>query len=114
MPRRKPAPEIPPPEHLSNRAQQLWRDIVPRRARSPERLALLEVALQAYDRLQQCRELLAGGELLEKAEGSKMAHANPALKLEKEARAQFVKCWTALKLEFSFDVDNARIGGDEL
>lgn len=43
--------EVPgPPPHLSERAQALWREVVPRRAVSPERLALLQVALEALER----------------------------------------------------------------
>jgi hypothetical protein len=98
-----------PPEHLSERSRELWRHLVGRRVKSPERLVLLRMALEVLDEADSAREALAAGELLEKAEGSKMAHANPLLAVERQARAQFAKLWKTLALDFDSGLDG---GGD--
>lgn len=103
MPRRRPAPEA--PSHLSERSRELWREIVPRRAKSPERLTMLTVALEALDRLDQCRALLADEPLVSQDDDSKMPHAHPALRLEREARQTFTRLWIALGLDWWQELD---------
>ena len=95
-----------PPDHLSDSSRALWREIVPRRARSPERLELLTVALEARDRADAARRLLAEeGLLAAPAEDAQMQHCHPAVRLEREALALFLRCWTVLGLTWSEDLD---------
>ena len=57
MTRKPPPPPPEPPTHLSARSQGLWRETMRRRAISPERLTLLQVALEALDRADQSSHL---------------------------------------------------------
>lgn len=95
---------IPMPEALSEASQQLWRDLAPQHGRSPERRQLLIQGLRALDRAEACRAAIAReGMTLEGA--GKIAHANPLLKVEKDARAQFTNIWKVLRLNFNGAVD---------
>ena len=94
-----------PPACLSERSQELWREIVPRRARSPERLALLKEVLTIRDRLEEIRCALAAEGLV--VEGGKMDHLNPLLRAEKEWSSMFVKGWKALNLEWTGMIDGS-------
>ena len=94
-----------PPEHLSDSAKRLWSEIVPGRAKSPGRLALLTVALEARDRADEARELIKTGGMISQEEGAKMAHVHPALKIEKDARSQFLSAWNQLSLSWDMRID---------
>ena len=96
-----------PPGHLSERSQRLWREIVPRRVLSPEKLTLLQTALEALDRLDQVREALGKDDLVKVTERTGALHANPLLRAEKDARSQFLGTWTALELQHHGYFDNA-------
>ena len=87
-----------PPEGLSAKAQSLWKSVVPQRARSAEKLLSLEVALQAFDRLQVIDERLKNGELVKTTPRSGSQHAHPLLGVERGLRRDFLKHWTALDL----------------
>lgn len=89
-----------PPEYLSDKAKSLWRAVVPRRASSIERCALLTSALEALDRADEARRQLATVGLVTNTERSGVAHAHPCVKIEKESRQQFKQFWTALGLEW--------------
>lgn len=99
--------ETEPPEHLSERSKQLWRDLVPKRAKSPGRLALLQAGLEALDRADEARELLSAEGLTTVTETTGAVHLNPLVKLERESREQFMKAWRQL----NFDWDNKIDGG---
>lgn len=86
----------PAPAHLSERAQRLWSDVVPRRANSPECQAVVLVALEALTRADAARALVEREGMV--LSGGKMSHAHPGLRVEKDALATFTKCWTALGL----------------
>ncbi len=60
-------------------------------------LVLLEVALQALDRLEEARALIAAEGLTSGKPGG-LVRLHPALKVEKEARAGFLMAWRALGL----------------
>ena len=92
------------PAGLSDRTAELWRSVVPRRARSPERLALLEVALRALDRADQAAEILGREGLTTTTGKTGVVHAHPLIKVEREARALFISAWNALKLTWA-DLD---------
>lgn len=97
--------KLPPPEHLSENSKELWRSLVPSTARSPGRLTLMRVALEALDRADQAREILASESLTTRTEGTGAIHINPLVKVEKEARQQFVRCWANLHLEWDRELD---------
>jgi P27 family predicted phage terminase small subunit len=101
-----------PPSHLSAKAKLLWQKIVPRRATSPERLTLLAIALGAFDRLEEVRLEIKKTGLTTTTKRSGAVHLNPLLRVEKEARAQFLQAWTALHLEFDHQLDSCMLPGD--
>ncbi len=87
---------FPPPAHLSERSKQLWRDLVPRQAEKTERLTLLRVALELLDRADRARETVALEGLTTTTRRSGAVHVHPLVKVEREARQQFIKAWLAL------------------
>ncbi|MBK9166582.1 MAG: hypothetical protein IPM24_03860 [Bryobacterales bacterium] len=101
MPRTKKKPEIeipPAPEHLSVRGRLLWGALAPTAARSVERQTLLQAALEALDRADAAREQVEreGPTFVTATTGA--VHVHPMLKVEKEARMQFVRIWDLLNL----------------
>ena len=90
----------PPPEHLSERSQALWRSLVPRQASAPGRLTLLRVALECLDRADEARLALAREGLIKTTEATGAVHAHPLLRIEKEARQQFLSAWGTLGLQY--------------
>ncbi len=97
--------KVAPPAHLSERAKSLWADVVPRRAVSPERLALLQTALEALDRADECIDLVKEQGLTTVTETTGAVHVNPLVKVERESRQLFVKCWNQLALDWDPDLD---------
>lgn len=116
MARRKPEPPPPPPpppeppDHLSDRAKELWRAVVPGRARSPERLALLQTALEALDRAEQCRIELERQGLTTTTKTTGAVHMNPLLRVEKDNRQLFARLWDMLALRWNPDKDGRKFG----
>ncbi len=94
-----------PPDHLLRRSQKLWSEIVPRRARSPERLALLLVGLEALDRANTVKEILEAEGLTTKMKTTGAVHAHPLLKIEREGVQVFIKCWSQLGLGWDHSLD---------
>lgn len=92
--------EFQPPVVLSEASKILWSQLVPRRARSPERLELLTQALHARDRAEELRQVLAAEGLFVVTERSGVKHPHPAAGLLAEAERTFSKLWLALKFEF--------------
>ncbi len=81
------------PAHLSAEAKAIWREVITRC--NPNSTALLKVACEAYDRLQQARrEVARDGLTLVTPTGYRQEH--PALKVEKEARSGFLQAWRIL------------------
>lgn len=95
----------PAPEHLSDRARAIWSMIVPRRARSTERLTLLQAALEALDRADAARVTIAKEGMTTTNETTGLVHVHPLVKVEREARAQFMSGWAALHLEWDTMID---------
>lgn len=85
----------PPPTHLSTRATELWQAVVPSRAQSPERVAVVQTALEALDRADAAAVIEREGMLVA---GGKTPHAHPLLKVEKDNRQLFAKLWRQLGL----------------
>jgi phage terminase small subunit len=96
--KQNPVKVIPIPAQLSARARGLWDEIVPRRIRSPEQLALLEVALRAFDRANQARSILESAGIVVTSQRSGLQHEHPAVKIEHRTRAQFLRAWKVLRL----------------
>ena len=84
---------IEPPGDLNERLRALWRDVVPRRARSPERLMLLQTALEALDRCDEVRAAIREAGLTTTTKTPGALHLHPLLRVEKEARQQFLAAW---------------------
>jgi phage terminase small subunit len=97
--------KISPPGHLSDRSKALWAELVPRRARSPERLELLTVALEARDRAAEARAAVDAEGLTTTTETTKAVHIHPLLRVEKDSWATFVRVWKELDLERAKSLD---------
>ena len=104
--RKEIAPELfAAPVHLSTRSQELWRSLVPRRARSPERIALLTTGLEALDRSDAARTAIEQQGMVTVTESTKAIHINPLVKVEREGRALFSKIWAQLGLTWCIEID---------
>ena len=102
-----PPPEpIPAPDHLSDRSKALWRGVVPSRAKSAARLALVATALEALDRANECREAIAKEGMTSRTETTGALHVHPLVKVEAEARRQFAAIWRSLDLQCDRRVDS--------
>jgi phage terminase small subunit len=97
---------IPAPSHLSASSRSLWSDIVPRRGRSPERLALLTTALESRDLVDACQEQIRRDGMTTTTASTGMSHVHPLLKISKEANLIFIRAWSALGLEFDPETDS--------
>lgn len=106
MGRRKIRPPENPPAHFSERAKDLWSQLVPRRARSSERITLLQVALEALDRADQAREAINREGLTTTTKTTGAVHIHPLARVEREARQQFARIWAVLSLQWADDVDD--------
>lgn len=89
------------PEDLSERSRRLWRGIVPRRAHSPERIELLHQALLALDKADALAEVIQAEGYTKKTKTTGAIHIHPLVKVEKESRAFFLRCWRALNMQWS-------------
>lgn len=96
----RPEPYPEPPPHLTERSKNLWRTIGPREARGIARQTLFLAALEALDRAEQARLVIEGEGMTTTTERSGVAHVHPLLKVERDARAQFSKLWTDLRLHW--------------
>ncbi len=97
-----------PPVHLSDRSAELWRQIVGNRAKSPERIALLQIALEALDRAGEARVLLEADGLTFKTKTTGAVHVHPAVKIEKDSLATFARIWGQLALHWNHEIDGSR------
>ncbi len=114
MPKRKVIGKVNDPTTLSDRSLRIWRDLIPRRAKSPERRTMIQVALECLDRADQAREKIDADGLVFKTESTGTVHVHPLLKTEKDSRALFAKIWGQLGLTFFLDVDGMNAwGGDD-
>ncbi len=99
----QPAPEA--PEHLSERAKALWAAVVPARAKSRERQALIVVALEALDLADECRAQVRAEGMTNKTKTTGAIHVHPLMKVEKDQRALFARVWGQLYLTWSPAID---------
>jgi phage terminase small subunit len=109
----KPEPPPAPPRHLSRRSRALWRSLIPRRAVSPERITLIEHALELLDTADQCRRIIKSQGRTFKTARSNVRHLHPLVLVEQRARAAFVKTWRALHLDFCPVTDAVILDDDD-
>ncbi len=89
--------EIETPEHFTEEAASLWQKILEEYDLEASEKSILKVGLEAYDRLQSCREQM-------KAEGytvtdpSGRIRAHPALQAEKNAASIYLQAFRLLAL----------------
>lgn len=94
-----------PPAHLSPRTQALWHSVVPKRARSSERLALVTTALEALDRADKARDEVDAAGMTTTTKTTGAVHLHPLLRVERESRQLFSKLWRDLGFSFSAEQD---------
>jgi len=94
-----------PPEHLSERSKRLWQALVGTRVKSLGRLALFQSGLEALDRADAARSAVETQGLLSVTAKTGAVHVNPAVKIERESRAQFTRIWAALNLQWDPQID---------
>lgn len=93
------------PSHLSERSAALWRAVVPSRARSAERQALVIVALDALDLADECRARVRKEGLTATTKTTGAVHVHPLTRIEKEQRALFAKVWGQLNFQWNHTID---------
>jgi phage terminase small subunit len=102
----EPTPQpVAPPAGLSERSQQLWKELVPSRCRSLGRLTMLAEALRVLDLADQAHEIVKAQGMVTTTKRSGVSHINPALKAERELRQQFLRTWETLGLQWDASVD---------
>lgn len=101
--------EYKPPEELSETAKAIWRGVVPRRAKTAERMLLVKTALQTLDRANEVTGEIKKLGLTIENPSTGAIRANPLLKLEKELRGQFASIWDKMALDWDAVID----GGNE-
>ena len=93
------------PPHLSDRSKVLWNALVPERAKSPGRLAMIRIALEDLDLHDQARKELTEAGLTCITATTQAVHMNPLLKVLGESHARFLAAWKALDLVFDEEMD---------
>ncbi|MCK1657125.1 P27 family phage terminase small subunit [Bradyrhizobium sp. 151] len=87
-----------PPAHFSKSTKMWWRSVVSEYQLEPHHLRLLQAACEAWDRLQQSRELLLrDGLVVEGREGGMRPH--PAVAIERDCRIGFSRLVRELDLD---------------
>lgn len=97
---KKPTSAPPPaPSGLSDKSRRLWAEAmeIQRRWNGP-RLEVLHQALCALDRSDQARAAVDAAGLTTTTESTGAVHLHPALRIEREARAQALKAFELLGL----------------
>lgn len=94
-----------PPEHLSERSKELWCNLAPNEAKSVERRTLFQAGLEALDRADEARRIIQAEGMISKTATTGAVHVHPAVKVEREARAQFVRIWDLLNLGWNESID---------
>jgi P27 family predicted phage terminase small subunit len=95
------------PAHLRADTAAWWKSVVRDYILQPHKLRLLQAACEAWDRLQQAREILArDGLTVEGREGGIRPH--PAVAIERDARIGFARL--VRELDLADDDDEPRRG----
>lgn len=93
------------PDHLSDRSKALWHQLVPSRAKSPGRLAMIRIALEDLDLHDQAREEVGRSGLTFVTATTQAVHIHPLLRVAAEAHARFVTLWKQLDFVFDEQID---------
>jgi phage terminase small subunit len=94
----KPSPSPPEsPDHLSESSRELWRSVVTASS-APGQAALVQLALEARDRATQAGAMLQDGDLTTTTATTGAVHLHPAVKIERDSQALFVRIWLELGL----------------
>jgi P27 family predicted phage terminase small subunit len=87
-----------PPAHLTRAAKKLWRQVLADYELDPHHLEMLAAALQAWDRMNEAREILAAeGVTYRDRFGAPRKH--PAVSIEENARTAFLRSLRELDLD---------------
>ena len=95
-----------PPKHLSSDAKRLWRQVVAGYVLEPHHERVLQATLEALDRCNQAREVLAD-EGITISDRFGVARQHPAVAIERDARLAFFRGIRELALD-SGAVDDVR------
>ena len=98
-------PEPVAPAHLSERSQSLWGAVVPSRAKSAERQALVIAALDALDLADECRARVQAEGMTSTTKTTGAVHVHPLMKVEKEQRSLFARLWGQLNFQWNATID---------
>jgi hypothetical protein len=66
---------------------------------------LLVTALEARDRAEAVRQVIAREGMTSVTKTTGAIHVHPLLKVEKDSMALFARCWTDLKLDWDGQID---------
>lgn len=87
-----------PPEHLSEKAIELYRFYVGLTIRAPAQIALFIKGLEALDQADEAARIIREEGLSTTSERSGLKRQHPLLNTQKEAMAQVTKIWKVLRL----------------
>jgi P27 family predicted phage terminase small subunit len=87
-----------PPKHLKTQAKALWESVVEDFEIEGPALTVLQACCEAFQRMQEARGAIdRDGALVKNRFGELRPH--PALNVERDARAGFLRAWRTLNLE---------------
>jgi phage terminase small subunit len=87
------------PNYLSEKSRKLW-ESVSKRAKSPEKLELINVALKNLDFADECEKIIKKEGLTITTPKSGCSHLHPLFKSMKESQQLFIKIWISLGFKF--------------
>ena len=96
--RRQPAP--PPPDYLSAAMQAWWKQVMTHYEMEPHHTHLLQAATEAWDRMQQARQVLAERGLSYEITGGRQLPL-PEVAIERDSRIAFARLVRELGLDDS-------------
>jgi len=90
-----------PPEHLTEKAKDLFRFYCGKTVRAPGQIALLIRGLEAMDTADECGRVIREEGLSVRSERSGLVRQHPLLNTQREATAQMLKVWKELHLNIN-------------
>lgn len=97
------------PAGLSETSKAIWQGVIPRRAKTAERILLIKTALQALDRADEITAKIKEQGLTIENPSTGAMRANPLIKLEKELRGQFASIWSGMDLDWDGKIDGGNV-----
>ncbi|NQT55492.1 MAG: hypothetical protein HQ551_04620 [Desulfobacteraceae bacterium] len=99
MTKKKTEPTFPdPPEHLSEKASELYRFYIGLTIRAPGQIALFVKGLEALDQTNEVARIIRKEGLTQTSERSGLKRQHCLLNVQKEAMSCFMRVWKALEL----------------